>query len=159
MTMRLSASSFAGTARTLVAVGTVSDCCMFLAIAAAAPRSGLRSSPGVGRTGALAAAAEGDGLPVLGSVGVPAGLAGAAVPAVSLGARPLAPRSVPGAGWLGLLGAGVLGAGALADGRLDVDVPPAGVSVVVRVVLVVVLVPPAWLAAAPPFPLDRCVGL
>lgn len=41
MTMRLSASSFAGTARTLVAVGSSSEACMFLAIAPAAPRSGL----------------------------------------------------------------------------------------------------------------------
>ena len=39
--MRLSASSFAGTARTLVAVGSSSEACMFLAIAPAAPRSGL----------------------------------------------------------------------------------------------------------------------
>ncbi len=43
--MRLSNSSFAGTARTLVAVGMVSDTSMFLAMAAAAPRSGLVSSP------------------------------------------------------------------------------------------------------------------
>ena len=41
MTMRLSASSLAGTARTLVAVGTVSETFMFLTTAAAAPRSGL----------------------------------------------------------------------------------------------------------------------
>ena len=40
MTMRLSASSFAGTARTLVAVGSSSEACMFLAIAFAAPRRG-----------------------------------------------------------------------------------------------------------------------
>src|SRR5437763_3508748 len=40
MTMRLSASSLAGTARTLVAVGTVSERFMFLTTAAAAPRSG-----------------------------------------------------------------------------------------------------------------------
>src|SRR4051795_12385856 len=40
MTMRLSASSLAGTARTLVAVGSCSDAVMFLAIALAAPRSG-----------------------------------------------------------------------------------------------------------------------
>ncbi|GLZ54783.1 hypothetical protein Acsp07_44000 [Actinomycetospora sp. NBRC 106378] len=42
--MRLSASSFAGTARTLVAVGSSSDACMFLAIAFAAPRSGVTDS-------------------------------------------------------------------------------------------------------------------
>src|SRR4051812_15298147 len=40
MTMRLSASSFAGTARTLVAVGTVSETFMFLTTLAAAPRRG-----------------------------------------------------------------------------------------------------------------------
>ena len=39
--MRLSASSFAGTARTLVAVGSCSDAVMFFAIAFAAPRSGF----------------------------------------------------------------------------------------------------------------------
>ena len=38
MTTRLSASSFAGTARTLVAVGTVSEAFMFLTTSDAAPR-------------------------------------------------------------------------------------------------------------------------
>src|SRR5215218_5667154 len=41
MTMRLSASSFAGTARTLVAVGTWSEASMFWAMRAAAPRHPL----------------------------------------------------------------------------------------------------------------------
>src|SRR5919206_4297197 len=41
ITTRLSASSFAGTARTLVAVGTVSEAFMFLTTAPAAPRSGI----------------------------------------------------------------------------------------------------------------------
>ena len=45
ITMRLSNSSFAGTARTLVAVGMVSEMSMFLAISAAAPRRVLVSSP------------------------------------------------------------------------------------------------------------------
>src|SRR5215218_771651 len=45
ITMRLSASSLAGTARTLVAVGTVSDAFMFLTTAAAAPRSGVCTGP------------------------------------------------------------------------------------------------------------------
>src|SRR5690242_4561763 len=45
MTIRLSASSFAGTARTLVAVGTVSEAFMFLTTLAAAPRSGLVRTP------------------------------------------------------------------------------------------------------------------
>src|SRR6202008_2873701 len=43
--MRLSNRSFAGTARTLVAVGMVSDASMFFAMTAAAPRSGLACSP------------------------------------------------------------------------------------------------------------------
>src|SRR4051812_23591047 len=45
MTMRLSVSSLAGTARTLVAVGTVSEAFMFLTTLAAAPRSGVRFGP------------------------------------------------------------------------------------------------------------------
>ncbi|OBJ60126.1 hypothetical protein A5628_09145 [Mycobacterium colombiense] len=40
MTIRLSIISLAGTARTLVAVGTSSDADMFLTTAAAAPRAG-----------------------------------------------------------------------------------------------------------------------
>jgi hypothetical protein len=72
ITIRLSANSLAGTARTLVAVGTVSDCCMFFTIAAAAPRIGLIFSPSDAildrlSTGAALAAAAGAGLPVLGS--------------------------------------------------------------------------------------------
>src|SRR5690606_32136183 len=43
MTMRLSAISLAGTARTLVAVGTLSEASMFFAMAAAAPRRTLVS--------------------------------------------------------------------------------------------------------------------
>ncbi len=56
MTMRLSASSLAGTARTLVAVGTVSETFMFFTTLAAAPRSGdcLPAATGVA---ALAAGA------------------------------------------------------------------------------------------------------
>src|SRR4051795_401396 len=45
MTIRLSASSLAGTARTLVAVGTASEAFMFLTTLAAAPRSGVRVTP------------------------------------------------------------------------------------------------------------------
>src|SRR3984885_6566598 len=52
MTIRLSMSSLAGTARTLVAVGTVRLAAMFCAVRAAAPRSLLRSaSAGGGATG------------------------------------------------------------------------------------------------------------
>ena len=46
MTMRVSNISLAGTARTLVAVGTVREADMFLATAAEAPRSTLDSSVG-----------------------------------------------------------------------------------------------------------------
>src|SRR3954469_12898494 len=58
MTMRLSASSLAGTARTLVAVGTVSETFMFLTTAADAPRSGdcLPAAMGVAGLGAAATA-------------------------------------------------------------------------------------------------------
>src|SRR3954454_7723968 len=44
-TMRLSARSLAGTARTLVAVGTVGETFMFLTTLAAAPRSGVCLPP------------------------------------------------------------------------------------------------------------------
>jgi hypothetical protein len=43
--MRLSAISFAGTARTLVAVGTLSDASMFATMRAATPRIGLVLTP------------------------------------------------------------------------------------------------------------------
>src|SRR5919107_2143074 len=43
--MRLSTSSFAGTARTLVAVGTSSEASMFCTIRAATPRSGTTVAP------------------------------------------------------------------------------------------------------------------
>src|SRR3954454_20136391 len=54
MTMRLSASSFAGTARTLVAVGTVSETFMFLTTLAAAPRRGDCVPAATGGAGGLA---------------------------------------------------------------------------------------------------------
>ncbi|GAB2745356.1 hypothetical protein GCM10027174_19040 [Salinifilum aidingensis] len=58
----MSNRSFAGTARTLVAVGTVSDWSMFLAIAAAGPRRVCTSSPaGASFTGAALAASVGEG--------------------------------------------------------------------------------------------------
>src|SRR5437773_4632796 len=62
ITMRLSASSLAGTARTLVAVGTARDASMLRTTLAAAPRSWLVAAP------------AGTGIAGLG-----AGLAGAAV--------------------------------------------------------------------------------
>ncbi len=51
MTMRLSAISFAGTARTLVAVGSASEACMLLTTRAAAPRSVCAPGGGVGPLG------------------------------------------------------------------------------------------------------------
>src|SRR3989337_1089441 len=70
ITMRLSNSSLAGTARTLVAVGIVSERSMFFAIMAAAPRSGLTSSPSA-FAGAEAAALGGVGFVVFATVAVP----------------------------------------------------------------------------------------
>src|SRR5919202_1807613 len=63
MTMRLSASSLAGTARTLDAVGTVSEAFMFLTTLAAAPRRGSRFGPSpAGWPGAVAGLLVGGGL-------------------------------------------------------------------------------------------------
>src|SRR4051812_304379 len=58
MMMRLSMSSLAGTARTLVAVGSSSDCSMLATMRAAMPLSGLVSAPaaGAGPVAGLAAA-------------------------------------------------------------------------------------------------------
>src|SRR4051794_7745892 len=72
MTIRLSISSLAGMARTLVAVGTSSDADMFFTTAAAAPRNTCASSPsagggpevfGAGFAAAAAGVASGDPLP------------------------------------------------------------------------------------------------
>src|SRR2546430_8288594 len=58
ITIRLSASSLAGTARTLVAVGTVSDSSMLATTRAATPRRMLVAAPaGTARAGAGFAAA------------------------------------------------------------------------------------------------------
>src|SRR6201996_5721739 len=86
ITMRLSISSLAGMARTLVAVGRSSDWDMFLTTAAAAPRSTWTSSPsaGGGPDGLAAGAAGAAGV---GAGGVGAGAGGRAEPlpdAVSL---------------------------------------------------------------------------
>src|ERR1700754_1715829 len=72
MTMRLSAISFAGTARTLVAVGTDSEASMFFAIAAAAPRSCLVSGS------SFAAGAAAGSLAAAFGAGSTSGFAGAA---------------------------------------------------------------------------------
>jgi hypothetical protein len=90
ITMRLSASSFAGTARTLVAVGTLSDASMFATIRAAMPRrtvvlpsvfaagfaAGLPSALLSAFASALAGAA---GLAVVGAAVESAGRRGASV--------------------------------------------------------------------------------
>jgi hypothetical protein len=74
--MRLSASSFAGTARTLVAVGSSSDACMFLAIALAAPRSGLTVSSSASPSWDFAGVVD----PAAGLVSAAASAAGRALP-------------------------------------------------------------------------------
>ena len=82
ITRRLSASSFAGTARTLVAVGTFSDASMFFTTADAAPRSGVAALLPV--PAGLAAR----------EVAPAAGLSGAEVAFVFVAAdRPVAPLS------------------------------------------------------------------
>src|SRR3954467_7353991 len=78
--MRLSASSFAGTARTLVAVGTVSETFMFLTTAADAPRSGDCLPAAIG----VAGLAAGAGL--LSAVFVSAGLVSAGLLGAGAGA-------------------------------------------------------------------------
>ncbi len=75
MTIRLSMSSLAGTARTLVAVGTLRLAAMFCAVRAAAPRSLFTSaSAGGGVVGAWLA----DGWLVAGFAGAWAGAGGVA---------------------------------------------------------------------------------
>src|SRR6476661_5420593 len=92
MTARLSMRSLAGTARTLVAVGTARLLSMFVTTRAAGPRSGTVSSSLVGPVGLTAGASRGVGLAgsaALGSAGASVGAAGAA--------------------WAALAGAGVAG--------------------------------------------------
>src|SRR5271156_1305679 len=78
MTIRLSITSLAGTARTLVAVGTSSDADMFLTTAAAAPRSTCNSSPSAGGGVADLAGATAPLPSVAVLAGFAAGCAGAA---------------------------------------------------------------------------------
>src|SRR6478672_6868969 len=94
MTTRLSMRSLAGTARTLVAVGTARLLSMFVTTRAAGPRSGTVSSSLVGPVGLTAGASRGVGLAgsaALGSAGASAGaawaaLAGAGVAGTAAGA-------------------------------------------------------------------------
>src|SRR2546423_6691531 len=82
--MRLSTISFAGTARTLVAVGTVSDWSMLATMRAATPRSGTVFAPvgtGVAAFAALPSpAAEGAGAKAFAGAGAAFGGAAAGAP-------------------------------------------------------------------------------
>ena len=104
--MRLSTSSLAGTARTLVAVGTSSEASMFCTIRAATPRSVVALRP-AGAAGALAAGFAGRAWPAAWPVGRRRRLrrcrGGAA------GARRRRSAS-PGGGGAGCVGAGLGGA-------------------------------------------------
>src|SRR6266545_2009783 len=86
ITMRLSASSLAGTARTLVAVGTDNESSMLLTIRAATPRRTVVFAPaGAAVTGAVLVAAGFPSPGVAGVVGAGAGAgAGAVVVVVPL---------------------------------------------------------------------------
>src|SRR5690242_12195721 len=108
ITMRLSASSLAGTARTLVAVGTVSETFMFFTTAAAAPRSGDWEPAATGVAGFAAGFAASAGL---GSDGLlAAGLLSAGFASAGLVAGAGAGAAALGAGCGA--GAGCAGAGA-----------------------------------------------
>src|ERR1700729_2287480 len=100
MTIRLSISSFAGTARTLVAVGTVRLAAMFWAGRAAAPRSLLSSaSLGGGAAGEACAGAAAAGLAPAAVVSGAAVVGGAAVHSGAAGAgRAPVTKSVEGTG-------------------------------------------------------------
>src|SRR3954447_2468245 len=113
MTMRLSASSFAGTARTLVAVGTVSETFMFLTTLAAAPRRGDCVPAATGGAAVLA--------------GLSAGLAAGAFAAGALGAGVLGAGAavVVARGVASRDGAGESDAGA-ATGSAGAAAPPFG---------------------------------
>src|SRR5260370_23552172 len=100
MTIRLSPSNFAGTVRTLVAVGTPRDASMLATTWAAAPRSGAVCAPVPGGGGA-AATTIGTG-PAGGAGGAPD--AGAAVPDPAAGA-PAAPSPSAAVAATGLGGA------------------------------------------------------
>src|SRR4051812_9065265 len=102
MTMRLSNSSFTGTARTDVAVGISSEAFMFLATAAAGPRSVTYSGP-AGASVASAALAAGLAAAV-GFDGAGAAAAGAALAGAGAAAG-VAGAAGAGAAWAGAAGA------------------------------------------------------
>ncbi|CAM5339356.1 hypothetical protein STENM223S_06580 [Streptomyces tendae] len=84
MTMRLSNSSFTGTARTDVAVGSSSEAFMFFATAAAGPRRVTISGPSGAESASLAGAAFACGL-AAGLAGAAAGFAAGAAGAAAAG--------------------------------------------------------------------------
>ena len=135
--MRLSTSSFAGTARTLVAVGTASEASMFCTIRAATPRSVVVLAPvGGGRRPSRAwpaAAFAGAAGPAAAGAGWPAGLAarrGGGGRSASAGADGAAPgASVPARAALAVAVAAVASVG-VTIGRRAVGRPVVGEEVV-----------------------------
>src|ERR1700748_3577614 len=99
MTTRLSASSLAGTARTLVAVGTASEAFMFLTTIEAAPRSGVVTPFVPGAVLAAGRAAACDVLPAAGlAVALGVAVRGAADSGSSAGEGSLRGARLPGLG-------------------------------------------------------------
>ncbi len=91
ITIRLSASSFAGTARTDVAVGTSSEAVMFLTTAAAMPRSGVTVSACSSTARSLSAfslRARSSGVAVVAGLLTGRSGAGAADPGAAAGGSP-----------------------------------------------------------------------
>ncbi|GAA3396259.1 hypothetical protein GCM10020369_72310 [Cryptosporangium minutisporangium] len=124
MTIRLSDTSFAGTARTLVAVGTSSEASMFWTIRAAAPRIGLVTGPASFGSGAFSAAFAGAGFAGAGLGGADLAAVPPADPVeVAVGAGPGLGAGFGGAGLGAALLASVAGEGA-APFEEDVE-PPA----------------------------------
>src|SRR5690606_11257821 len=123
MTMRLSNSSFTGSARTDVAVGSSSEASMFLATAADGPRRVTCSGPSFFASASL---------PSLVLPAAAAGLAGAgagfAAGAAAFAGAAAWAGALAGAGWAGA--AAGFAAGACAAGRAGVAVPDAFVPVV-----------------------------
>src|SRR5437868_3758376 len=112
MTMRLSIISFAGIARTLVAVGMVSEADMFRATAAAAPRRTFDSGPAAGAAAGFAAGA-----------GAAAGFAAAAGAGAATG---LAAGTGAGGVTAGAAGAGTEAAGGAGVATADAPFPFVG---------------------------------
>src|SRR3954470_19343639 len=97
ITTRLSASSFAGTARTLVAVGTVRDSSMLETTRAAAPRRVIDSPGGTGPAAACFGPAGGTAGAAAGAAGGAAAAAGWDAAVAGAGADSAESAEVPGA--------------------------------------------------------------